>query len=271
MTTPTRAHLERQLAQGSMEAAYQLASATEYEHDMIQGCHQCDTIANYYLMGLGLAKNKELVDCNALLLDLVQQSIQLVMCHVDISRIRHLPWLPILMSELRDLGKHIKDESSEADGLVPLPEMDRATHPLCIDDSINGEYGRAIRISIYYCRAMLCEDLDTTKSISYYRKCLSVRSSPLETQKIQETAKLTLQHLIADGGQKYASDRPRLPSRTSSVSSGTSSSSSMACANCGVEKRGMPVCSKCKSQYYCGIRCLKIHKPVHELECSSHH
>lgn len=267
----TRIQLERQIEQGSIEAAIQLASITEYKHDMIHGCVNCDVIANYYLMAFRLVKNNS-SECNSLLLSLVQQTIGLILCHMDISRIQHLPWLPILMTELRELGKQIKDESSEPDKIVPLPNIHEDTTSIdsfYMDNSMNGEYGRAIRISIYHCRAVLCEDIDTIKSISYYRKCLSVRSSPVESQKLQQSAKVALQHLITDG-QKYAANRPRLPSRTSSVSSGASSSCSMACANCGVEKRGMPVCSKCKSQYYCGVRCLKAHKPVHDLECCNH-
>lgn len=265
----TTTDLVRQLEQGSIEAAYKLASLTEYKHD--GGCYNCDTIANYYLMAFRFVRNDDSIKCNPLLLSLVQQSIQLLLCHVDVSRIQHLPWLPTLMSELRELGKRIKDESSEADRLVSLPNV-QVSYPLCVDNSINGEYGRAIRISIYHCRALLCEDMDTSKSISYYRKCLSVRPSRVESQRLQQSAKIALQHLITDE-EKYAAAtmdyRPKLPSRTSSVSSGASSSCSMACANCGVEKRGMPVCARCKSQYYCGIRCLKAHKPVHDLECCS--
>jgi hypothetical protein len=261
--------LERQLAQGSIEAAYKLASHVESKHD-VGGCCNCDIVANYYLLAFQLARNNgEFVTCNSLLLALVQQTAQLVQYHMEISRIQHLPWLPVLMSELRELGKQIKDSSTEGDRLVPLlPNLDFVS----IDTNVGGgveaieqDYGRAIRTSIYHCRAVLCEDMDSSKAISYYRKCLSVRPTAIvESQKIQESAKEALRQIITEDN----TIRPRLPSRTSSVSSGASSSCSMACANCGVEKRGMPVCSKCKSQYYCGVRCLKAHKPVHDLECS---
>lgn len=266
--TPSRDNLERQMEQGSIEAAYTLASITEYRHDRI--CHNCDSIANYYLMAYGLVKGNQTIECNALLLALVQQSIQFIQCHLDISRQYHLAWLPLLIAELRALGKQVKDESTEPDRLVPLSNLDQVSNNEPADNSIQGEYGRAIRISIYHCRALLCEDIDTTKSIFYYRKCVSVRPSPLESQKLQQSAKLALQHLITDSHKYAAADsRPRLPSRTSSVSSGASSACPMSCSNCGVEKRGMPVCSRCKSQYYCGVRCLKAHKPVHDLECST--
>lgn len=264
---PSRDNLEHQMQQGSIEAAFTLASITEYRHDQV--CHNCDTIASYYLSAFGLVKSNPTIERNSLLLALVQQTILFIQCHLDISRETHIAWLPMLMAELRTLGKSIKDQSAEPDRFVSLPNMDQVSNDIYIDDSIEGDYGRAVRISIYHCRAVLCEDIDTTKSIFYYRKCVSVRPSPLESQKLQQSAKLALQHLITDG-HKYAADtRPRLPSRTSSVSSGASSSCPMSCSNCGVEKRGMPVCSKCKSQYYCGVRCLKAHKPVHDLECSA--
>ncbi|KAL9551714.1 hypothetical protein MBANPS3_004116 [Mucor bainieri] len=257
--------LERQLKQeGSIEAAYQLASTTEYTHDTQGKCFNCDKIASYYLAALRLNKSKQPMQLNAMLLAVVQQTIALIQCHVDASRATHLPWLPVLMTELRELGKLVKDDSTQADRYVPLSLP--VNQPL----SMREEYGRTIRLSIYHCRANLCEDMDLNKSITYYRKCLSVHPTQLDfqKQKLQHSAKMALEHLIADQLKDDNSTmRPKLPSRTSSVSSGASSSCSMSCSNCGVEKRGMPVCSKCKSQYYCGIRCLKAHKPVHDLEC----
>lgn len=270
-----RSRLEYQLNQeGSIEAAYKLASLLVFKHDTIQGCFNCDKMANYYLLAFRLARNQA-TQSNPLLLAVVQQTIQLVQYHMDMSRMQYLPWLPILMSELRELGKQIKDSSIEGDRLVPLtPNMETVSILPPSNSTMYGreeqeDYGRAIRISIYHCRSILCEDVDSTKAISYYRKCVSVRPSRiLDSQKLQQSAKEALQHYLqAEEQQNTTSTRPSLPSRTSSVSSGASSCS-MACANCGVEKRGMPVCSKCKSQYYCGVRCLKAHKPVHDLECS---
>lgn len=264
--------LERQLKQeGSIEAAYQLASTTEYTHDAQGKCLNCDKIANYYLAALRLSKSKQPMQLNAMLLAIVQQTIALIQSHVDVSRATHLPWLPVLMTELRELGKLVKDDSTQADRYIPLSlPVDVSTHCQPPPLSMREEYGRTIRMSIYHCRANLCEDMDLNKSITYYRKCLSVHPTQLDLQqqKLQHSAKIALEHLIADQLKVDNSTmRPKLPSRTSSVSSGASSSCSMSCSNCGVEKRGMPVCSKCKSQYYCGIRCLKAHKPVHDLEC----
>ncbi|KAL7313227.1 hypothetical protein PS15m_007000 [Mucor circinelloides] len=263
--------LERQLKQdGSIEAAYQLASTTEYIHDAQGKCFNCDKIANYYLAALRLNKRKQPMQLNAMLLAIVQQTIALIQSHVDVSRTTHLPWLPVLMTELRELGKLVKDDSVQADRYIPLSLPVNASTQCQQPLSMREEYGRTIRISIYHCRANLCEDMDLNKAITYYRKCLSVHPTQLDFQhqKLQSSAKIALEHLIADQHKDDKSTiRPKLPSRTSSVSSGASSSCSMSCSNCGVEKRGMPVCSRCKSQYYCGIRCLKAHKPVHDLEC----
>jgi hypothetical protein len=267
-------HLERQLNQeGSIESAYQLASTTEYRHDSHGECYNCDKIANYYLVAFRLNKSKHSMQYNAMLLAIVQQTIALIQCHIDISRSTHLPWLPVLMTELRELGKLIKDDSLQPDRYISLSlPINVSTHIQQQQPqlSMREDYGRTIRISIYHCRANLCEDMDLNKAITYYRKCLSVYPTHLDSQqqKLQISAKIALEHLIADQQKDdNNSVRPKLPSRTSSVSSGASSSCSMSCSNCGVEKRGMPVCSKCKSQYYCGIRCLKAHKPVHDLEC----
>lgn len=263
--------LERQLEQGSVQAAGQLVSMTECKHNTFSSCYNCDKVAHYYLVAFRSTSNKQPILCNSLLLSLVEKSVDLIHSHLEVSKMQHLPWMPALMSELRELGKHLKDESPKPDRLVPLPlplEQDQDSVNGIDNVPINEAYGRAIRITIYYCRATLCEDMDIKKSINYYRKCVSVRPTQFDTQKLQQSARTALQHLIADQ-YKYTdvSSRPQLPSRTSSVSSGASLSSSMTCSNCGIEKRGMPVCSKCKSQYYCGVRCLKAHKPVHELAC----
>ncbi|KAI8644546.1 hypothetical protein BD408DRAFT_413247 [Parasitella parasitica] len=260
-------HLEHQLKPDeSIEAAYQMAATTEYSHDSQGTCYNCDNTANYHLIALRLSKRKQSIQTNAALLAIVQQAVALIQCHVDNSRATHLPWLPVLMTELRELGKLIKDDSLQTDRYIPLSlPLNVSTHSKQ-QLVMREDYGRAIRISVYYCRAHICEDMDLDKAISYYRKCLSVHPTLLDAQQqnLQQSAKMALEQLITD---QHNTTRPKLPSRTSSVSSGASSSCSMSCSNCGVEKRGMPVCSKCKSQYYCGIRCLKAHKPVHDLEC----
>ncbi|KAI8369035.1 hypothetical protein BD560DRAFT_398425 [Blakeslea trispora] len=253
-------------------------STIEYKHDNITGCYRCDEIAGQCLLGLQWVKQQQTTFvCNASLLKLVQQSVGLVQQHTDMSRVQHLAWVPVLMNALRELGKRIKDESPESDRMVSLPlsieseSEEEQSHNSLSQWETSGhpyeDYGRAIRITIYYCRASLCEELDLAKSIHYYRKCMSVRPSPYESQRLQVSAKTALQHLIAES---YPLKRPSLTSRTSSISSiATTSSCSMSCANCGVEKRAMPVCSRCKSQYYCSIKCLKIHKPVHQTNCQS--
>ncbi|KAI8065384.1 uncharacterized protein B0P05DRAFT_215582 [Gilbertella persicaria] len=258
---PNKALQKSPLQGESVQSAVQLASSIQYHHDSIK-CDNCDKIANYYILGFHLTKQQPMIVCNALLLTLVQQTSKFFQRHLDMSRTRRLPWMSVLINEMRELGKRIKDESLEVDRLVLLPISDQEEETDITSYSLNEAYGRAIRITLYHCRASLYEDVDLSKSISYYRKCVSVRPSQFESQKLQHAARVALQHLIAD----YTHDqRPRLPSRTSSVSSGASSSS-MSCGNCGIEKRGMPVCSRCKSQSYCSIRCLKAHKPIHECQ-----
>ncbi|KAI8968017.1 hypothetical protein BDF20DRAFT_898408 [Mycotypha africana] len=290
-----RRNLEQQLKQGSIRAAVELSLMMSFKHDVSTAteCYRCDKLAKYYLAAFRFAKNAQPIECNPTLLQLVQQAIELVQSHADIGRVHHLPWLPMIMDELRELCKQIKEESRDSDRIVPLPlrtdmeeeeeveedaeEEEEGGSEMYYSSGYNSRmkdsFARAIRISIYHCRASFCEDLDSNKAITYYRKCLSVRPSTVsEAKKLQSSAKVALRHLIADRYNKYAGTatetRPHLPSRTSSVSSGASSSCSMACANCGVEKRGMPVCSKCKSTYYCTVRCLKAHKAVHDLECN---
>ncbi|KAI8372049.1 hypothetical protein EDC96DRAFT_439343 [Choanephora cucurbitarum] len=255
-----------------LQRTTEVASTINQKHDSLSECHQCHEIANQYLLGFQWAKQQPTLVCNAPLLKLVQQSVELIQNHINLARVQHLAWVPVLMNALRELGKTIKDECSESDRMVSLPlsieseseEEQLHNHSTKWGTSSHEDYGRAIRIAIYYCRASMCEELDLSKSIHYYRKCISVRPSQYGSQPLQVSARTALQHLIAE---QYRNKRPSLTSRTSSISSITTSSCSMACANCGVEKRAMPVCSRCKSQYYCSIQCLKIHKPVHQIDC----
>ncbi|KAI8987035.1 hypothetical protein BDB01DRAFT_784361 [Pilobolus umbonatus] len=258
--------LEHQLEHGSVQATLLLASMAHSNH--VGNCKYCEIIGYYYTRTLTVTNQ-----VNELLYTVVQQAVELIQSHLDIVKNRHLPWYPVLINKLREIGKHIKDESTDVDAFVPLspvivqPKEDNGKGLIRWEDP-SMVYGRAIRISIYYCRATLYEESDMNKSIHYYRKCLSVHPPTLEQARIvQQSARLALSHLIADQ-QKYAADDiPRLASRTSSVSSVASSSGSRSCANCGIEKKTMPVCSKCKVSYYCGVRCLKAHKPAHSLEC----
>ncbi|KAI9475564.1 MAG: hypothetical protein EXX96DRAFT_573805 [Benjaminiella poitrasii] len=228
---------------------------------------QCTILAKEYLSTLHATrypKQQSITACNAALLATVERAVKLLQSHKSHPT---LSWYFPLLKELCEMGKWIKDESVEVDRIIPLSSIYQ--YSIHIDQeeascSIYETYGRAIRIAIYYCRAGLT---DGERAIHYYHKCISVLppSDCITTDKnIQQMA---LQHLMATVGQHQEHDRPRLPSRTSSFSSFASSSSSMTCSNCGIEKRGMPVCSKCKSQYYCSLHCLKSHQPIHHLEC----
>ncbi|KAF7732787.1 hypothetical protein EC973_000061 [Apophysomyces ossiformis] len=134
---------------------------------------------------------------------------------------------------------------------------------------LNGaEYRRAIRLTIYYCHARLSEnDLDKVK---YYRKCLEITTRLPTQQHLQKLATLALeehQHQAVAMTNHSGYTTPK--SRTSSISSGGESSTSLkSCANCGTEKRGMPVCARCKSQAYCTLSCLKADRTRHALTCS---
>ncbi|KAG0173066.1 hypothetical protein DFQ28_009236 [Apophysomyces sp. BC1034] len=182
-------------------------------------------------------------DANAL--SLVSQMIQWLIANPNEAAAESLwQWSKQLKEE---------DETLQDNGIVATA-----------GDAVAGEYRRAIRLTIYYCRAKLSQN--ETDRIKYYRKCLAIPTN-LETQQhLQRLAEIALERPFFD-----TSDSGSLPpkSRTSSVSSGGESSSSLSCcANCGMEKRAMPVCARCKSRAYCNMRCLKADKAKHELTCS---
>ncbi|KAG1052244.1 hypothetical protein G6F43_005610 [Rhizopus delemar] len=212
-----------------------------------ENCSQCARVANYCRMTLKSSRRLDnLIECDSDLFELVQLSIQLIQYHME-----HLSsWIPALFHELCELNRQLKEESVERDSLIPLSE------------EVNEEEDRwacAIRVAIYHCRASLYEQQNIQRSLEYYRKCLCVRPSK-HTRLIQQSARVALEQL------SRVHVRPCLPSRTSSVSS-KGSTAHKTCSNCGREKRGMPVCSRCKSQFYCTVRCLQEHKPIHDLEC----
>ncbi|KAI7897551.1 uncharacterized protein BX663DRAFT_527802 [Cokeromyces recurvatus] len=225
---------------------------------------QCNTLAREYLNYIRSTTTYQkqiMMACNTRLLSTVQGSIELIQAH----RLRQTSWLPHLLKELCQLGKLIKDASVEVDRVIPFSSLYSIEERIASSSSSSSScpsiyeaYGRAIRISIYYGRAVLYYNDD--KFIYYCHKCISVHPPPTHidtsTQRLQQMA---LKYLTT------THKRPKLPSRTSSFSSFMSLSTT--CSNCGVEKKGMPVCSKCKVQSYCSLQCLKAHKPIHTLEC----
>ncbi|CAO3692768.1 unnamed protein product [Rhizopus stolonifer] len=211
-----------------------------------ESCSQCVHMSKYCGKALHSSRTHSFVRCDSDLFQLVELSIQLIQYHAEHT----CSWIPALLHELFELSKQIKEESAEVDRLTLLEEE---------ESTEEDGWDRAIRISIYYCRASLYEQQNMQRALEYYRKCLCVRPSK-HTNLVQRSARLALEQL----GQSHI--RPYFPSRTSSVSS-KGSAAHKSCSNCGREKRGMPVCSQCKSQYYCTVRCLKEHKPIHALEC----
>lgn len=144
-------------------------------------------------------------------------------------------------------------------------------------------YSRVIRIMLYYTRAQA-----TLRAAKYYKKCMDVALPCCGPSHIHALAEhfrdLAAKGLEEEEKQQELQDSTspskKMSVRSMSVSSYRSSSSSQSgssfnstnsatCTRCGVEKRAMPVCAKCKAQAYCSIRCLKAHQTVHQESCRS--
>ncbi|RCH85151.1 hypothetical protein CU098_007099 [Rhizopus stolonifer] len=276
------------IRQHSLEDAIRLASQVNMKHTA-SGCDRCDLVAGYYITALRYARENEPVQCNTILFDLVWQMTNLVLAHRETSKYQYLHWFDLITTELWDFAKQLKEESFECDTHIPL--LDGDIKRLSIDSSHSDDsehdeenYRRAIRITIYNCRALVCEQSnEITQAIVYYRKCASVRPTPFEPQQhLQQTALATLQRLIKTSrpvsqlkhkntfSSVFTSDSISASSTTSSVSS-LSSKTSMCCSNCGIEKQVMPVCARCKIQPYCSVRCIQSHKETHVSSCISSH
>ncbi|ORY99040.1 hypothetical protein BCR43DRAFT_488621 [Syncephalastrum racemosum] len=130
------------------------------------------------------------------------------------------------------------------------------------DHDSEDPYRRAIRIACYYNRAKT----RPTSAQKYYRKCLSPDLACTSIPVALELQNKALQNI-----QEPSSDhRPRSVARSASVCSSNSSNASStasACSQCGIERRAMPVCARCRSQSYCSYKCLAAHKPVHQRDC----
>ncbi|KAF7729617.1 hypothetical protein EC973_003990 [Apophysomyces ossiformis] len=216
-------------------------SQVNVRHD-VHGCFQCAALATRYLQALDYVKKAEPILCNGDLLELVWRMTHLVLEHRETRCYQALHWFDQVTQNLWDFAKRLKDEA--------MPTM---------ADTEQENYRRAVQITIYSCRALIHQQIgDIDKAIGYYRKCTGVRPCNIESQTLlQQSALVTLDRLIADN--------PTPP--PSSASSVSSQSSSVSCASCGVERRAMPVCARCRYQTYCSAKCLKAHKPIHDLIC----
>ncbi|KAI9482620.1 hypothetical protein BDB00DRAFT_943223 [Zychaea mexicana] len=144
-------------------------------------------------------------------------------------------------------------------------------------------YGRAIRILIYYFRASHHHH----QHPKYFKKCVNDVPEPCCLPfDVQETV-IEIQHSAAAAAEAATNTTTGIPppssgnnksmmltTRSMSVSSCATSSSyasstSSSCSHCGVEKRAMPVCARCKAQVYCSNKCRMAHQPIHQRECNS--
>ncbi|SAM00370.1 hypothetical protein [Absidia glauca] len=225
-----------------------------------KGCQQCDTVALYYRQALMDSKQHNM---DELVLELVWQMTKMLMEHMETRLYHQLGWFGIMAQDLYQYAKWLKEDREE------------------------GDMENAIRITIYHCRAAIHQhDGDLNKARLYYQKCLAL-STEFETQlSIQHAASVFVSRhpltvstpsLIHSSNSDYSyfSLPPSLqsPSSVSSTPSSVSVSSSSSlpflthCGYCGMEKKAMPVCAKCKSQRYCSSRCLKDHQSTHALVC----
>jgi hypothetical protein len=268
------------IRQYSLSEAIHLASQVNMKHNA-KGCDQCDMVAQYYITALRYARDSEPIQCNENLYDLIWRMTNMALAHRETNTYQHLKWFSLVTSELWEFAKQLKDESWECDAYVQVGAIQHATtDPLFTyeDEPISEEdhYRRAMRITIYSCRALVCEqNNDINHAIIYYKKCTSVRSPPFEPQQhLQQSALAALQRLISSSRQiidSSKSDSSNTISTINSPSTSTSRSASIciACSNCGKEKENMPVCSRCRSTPYCSVRCMKAHKTEHSLLCNS--
>ncbi|KAI9483937.1 MAG: hypothetical protein EXX96DRAFT_560242 [Benjaminiella poitrasii] len=290
-------HYHRQLNneklhQDSLLNITRLASQVNMKHDA-KGCKGCDIVASYYINALRLCKEVEPIECTNELLNLVWKITNLVLAHQETSMHRHLSWFDTITLELWKLAKQLKGESYENDLHIPLNDDHAFQKRDSIDSvasdnySINEEhYRRAIRITIYNCRALVYEQSNIIQqAIVYYRKCASVR--PTATFESQQRSALAAMRRLSTSSQSPSSKRKNISfstmvvyhdySSSDSISSrATKSSGSLpledplvSCSNCGIEKVTMPICARCKIQPYCSIRCLNSHKVTHNTFCSS--
>ncbi|KAI8089862.1 uncharacterized protein BX664DRAFT_334102 [Halteromyces radiatus] len=239
-----------------------LGFGRQRKHDE-KGCQQCDLVAMYYRQALHGSRQQEQSDD---VLELVWQMTKMLLEHMETRLYHHLDWFDPMAHDLWMYAKWLKEDQPEE----PVEN--------------------AIRITIYHCRAAIyqydggMENL--YKARLYYRKCLALSTSFDTQQDLQNNASSFLSdHPLvlvtptfspSSSSSLLSNHPPSLQSPTSisstpssiSLSSSTTSSFAIsACGQCGLEKKAMPVCAKCKYQRYCSIKCLKQHQPSHTLVC----
>lgn len=279
------------IRQNSTQDALRLASQENVKHDA-NGCCGCDAVAGYYVTALRYVRQSEPVKCDGDLLELVWRMTNLVLAHRETSKIQYLSWFDMTSTDLWKFAKQLKEESYECDLHIPINGFYKrgsidSSHSDSSNSSETGNeeenYRRAIRITIYNCRALIYEQSNqVNQAIIYYRKCAAVRPTPFEPQHTQQSALAAMHRLV-----QSSSIPPVLKQRTSyssafmscesnassttvsSASSASSVKSNISCSHCGIEKLAMPVCAKCKIQPYCSVRCMKSHQFIHTSVCGS--
>ncbi|KAI9311681.1 hypothetical protein BX666DRAFT_916944 [Dichotomocladium elegans] len=135
-------------------------------------------------------------------------------------------------------------------------------------------FRRAIRIIIYHAKGAACHP-------KYYRKCTEIEAPvscgccPPHIVSALREIQTSAEHIYSSMQRSPSSvSMTSIPSTRSSSSCSSSSSSSRSstrsnCSHCGKEKRGMPVCAKCKAQAYCSLRCLHAHSLEHNKTCAA--
>ncbi|KAI9314169.1 hypothetical protein BX666DRAFT_1879791 [Dichotomocladium elegans] len=272
---------------GSLETILQLVSVEHTSHDPNRtACQRCDAVTELYMAVLdrlsAQAMSEGQIRCSRELLVLVLYMSQMVIDHASFCRPEedeekgHCEWFDGLAKGLWHLAKHLKDETRAPDchvittlsndGGQPTIIISEPDHSLVVDNE--DDIRRAIRIVVYNCRAHVYrQNAKVDKAIVYLRKCLAVCPprvldipQQLQLQYLRESAQEALQILLLQ--------TQSTPSRCGSISSSDSKgSTSTTCGHCGMEKRAMPVCAKCRSRSYCSRRCLVADKQAHDREC----
>ncbi|CAO3594967.1 unnamed protein product [Absidia cylindrospora] len=227
-----------------------------------KGCQNCDMVASYYLQLLEESQRHEM---NALVVELVWQMTKLLLEHMETRLYHQLEFFDVMARELYQYCKRLKEDQAE------------------------GELENAIRITIYHCRATIYQHDggmdDLIRARLYFQKCLRLPTKFEAQKSLQKTACTFIsQHPLVlytpssintNNDSSYFSLPPPLQSPSSIISTPSSSSLSSTsstplitpCGHCGLQKKAMPVCAKCKSQRYCTIKCLKEHQSSHMLIC----
>ncbi|KAI7867277.1 hypothetical protein BDF14DRAFT_1804693 [Spinellus fusiger] len=244
----------------SIQNGLQLASQVNVTH-VEDECIGCSKVAWYYRKTLQYICQSEPIHCQADTLELVWKICCLVLAHCESGRAGYHRWVDAMVQELWYFGKRLKDEVYAPQLMLPIQHNYKSFPNTTITDQ-QSDYRQAIRVAIYYCRGELYHQSNNIPQATlYYRKCIAIPTTFEEQQWLQISASKALQTMGARESPSYSAN----VSCSSSLSSGSSTSSS--CSNCGVEKRTMPICAKCKKQVYCSARCLIAHKATHEPYC----